>query len=294
MKYISLIFLTALITFNGIAQSNLLNAKSVEEIGLKTLQEIEKDNDRPLEYGYVGDRDILLGRIVWEIIDLDERLNFALYYPVEEDMGSHRRALFEVLAKAMEEGKITEVYADSYFTRKKSLKEIQNARVFIDTTNAGRDQLFNEGFVDPQYIDEYRIEPFHVSDYKIKGMWYFDKRQGDFRYRILGICPVTPDVYSLTNPDTTDYVELFWVFYPDARDVLHENKSFNEKNPQISLTFDHLLNARKFNSRIYKEQNVMQDREVAAYMRENALNQLLEGDRIREKLRNFEIDMWNY
>ncbi len=294
MKYFSLFFFASAVTFCVLAQSNLLNAKMVDEIGLKTLQEIEKDNDKPLEYGYVGDRDVLMGRIVWEIIDLDERQNFHMYYPVEEDMGSHRKALFEVLAKGMEDGRITEVFADSYFTRKKSLKEIQSARVFLDTTNAGRDQLFNEGFVDPMYIDEYRIEPFHVSDYKIKGMWYFDKRQGDMRYRMLGICPVTPDVYTLTNPDATDYVELFWVFLPDAREVLHENKAFNDRNPQNSLTYDHILNARKFSSRIYKEQNVMQDREVAAYMKENALNQLLEGDRIREKLRNFEIDMWNY
>lgn len=294
MKIYSLTAALLILTQFSFAQSNILNAKNVDEIGKKTQSEIQKDNDKPLDYGYVGDRDILMGRIVWEIIDLDERVNFPLYYPVEEDLGSDRIALFEVLARGMESGKITEVFADSYFTSKKTLKEIQNARVFIDTTNVGREQLFAEGKVDPQYIDEYKIEPYHVSDYKIKGMWYFDKRQGEMKYRLLGLCPVTPDVFTLNNPDAMEYIELFWVFYPNVRDELHKHKAFNERNPQMSLTFDHILNARRFNARIYKEQNVMADREVAAYMRENALNQLLEGDRIREKIRNFEIDMWNY
>jgi hypothetical protein len=29
-------------------------------------------------------------------------------------------------------------------------------------------------------------------------------------------------------------------------------------------------------------------------MKDNAQNQLLESDRVKEKIRNFESDMWNY
>jgi hypothetical protein len=38
----------------------------------------------------------------------------------------------------------------------------------------------------------------------------------------------------------------------------------------------------------------MKDREIAQYMAENSLNQLLEAQRVKEKIRNFEHDMWNY
>lgn len=277
------------------AQSNILNAKIVDEIGLKTEAQLEKDNDRPLEYGYVHDRDILWGKIVWEKIDLDERVNFSYYFPVEEDLGPERLSLFEVLTRAMEDGLITEVYSDSYFTAKKSLAEIKNARVYVDTTNVGRTQLFETGKVDAEFIVTTRIEAIDVSDYKIKGMWYFDKRQSEMKYRILGICPVTPDVFSLKdNTDNPDLIELFWVFYPDARDILHEYTAFNDKNPFASLNFDHMLNSRRFNAKIYKEQNVMKDREISQYMSENSLNQLLESDRVKEKVRNFEHDMWSY
>ena len=45
---------------------------------------------------------------------------------------------------------------------------------------------------------------------------------------------------------------------------------------------------------VYKEENVYGDREVKEYIAENALMQLLESDRIKEKIRNFELDMWAY
>jgi hypothetical protein len=40
-----------------------------------------------------------------------------------------------------------------------------------------------------------------VTEYKIKGYWYFDKRQSELKYRLLGICPVTPDVYSMNSDE---------------------------------------------------------------------------------------------
>ena len=60
------------------AQSNLLNAKVPSDIGKKSAAQQLKDNDKPLEYGYVDDRDILMSKKVWEIIDLDERINWPI------------------------------------------------------------------------------------------------------------------------------------------------------------------------------------------------------------------------
>ena len=102
------------------AQSNLLNAKFPEEIGLKSTDQIIADNEKPLEYGYVDDRDILMGKMTWEIIDLSERINFPLYFPVDTaNIGSNRRSLYDVLTKAIRNGDITDVFSDSYFNTKK-------------------------------------------------------------------------------------------------------------------------------------------------------------------------------
>lgn len=286
----------------GFSQSNILNAKSPDQIGKKTASQLESDNDKPLPYGYVEDRDVLMGKMVWEIIDLDERVNFPLYFPVDtNNVGKDRRSLFSVLISEIKSGRITEVYYDDYFNEKKTLKDMESSFTYIDTTNAGREEIntyfddYKSGakVLDPQYIDKRELSAYDVSGYKIKGFWYFDKRQGEMKYRLLGICPVAPEAREI-GADNPDVIELFWIYFPATRDVLHEWNSFNDRNSAVPLTFDHLLNSRRFNGVIYKEENVYGDRQIAEYMKDNALNQLLESERIKEKIRNFEQDMWNY
>ena len=291
-------FLIVVICITGsmvsFAQSNLLNAKFPEEIGLKSTDQIIADNDKPLEYGYVDDRDILMGKMTWEIIDLSERINFPLYFPVDTaNIGANRRSLYDVLTKAIRNGDITDVFSDSYFNTKKSYKDIKASLTRIDTTDAGREQINAGQKISPEYIIKQDLTAQDVSQYKIKGYWYFDKRQSELKYRLLGICPVTPDVFTM-NSDEKDYIELFWVFFPAARDILNEAKTFNDRNSAMSISFDQILNSRRFNGVIYQEENVYGDRSIASYMKDNAQNQLLESERIKEKIRNFEQDMWNY
>jgi gliding motility associated protien GldN len=290
--FIVIIAVTA--SFSTFAQSNLLNAKTPDQIGLKSAGQLISDNDKPLAYGYVHDRDVLMGKTTWEIIDLSEKINLPLYFPIDTaNIGSDRRSLYDVLTRAMRNGKITEVYSDSYFNTKKSLKDIQSSLTRIDTTDAGREQI-NAGIkISPEYIIQQDLTAEDVTQYKIKGYWYFDKRQSELKYRLLGICPVTPDVYTM-NSDEKDYIELFWVFFPAAREVLHDAKAFNDKNSAMPVSFDQILNSRRFNSVIYKEENVYGDRTIDEYMKDNAQNQLLESERVKEKIRNFEQDMWNY
>jgi gliding motility associated protien GldN len=286
----------ALITFGTItvsAQSNLLNAKTPDQIGKKSDAQMNSDNDKPLPYGYVDDRDVLFGKTVWEIIDLDERVNFPMYYPVDESLGDNRKSLYSVLVAGIRDGKITEVYDSSYFTTKKTLKDIESSLVKVDTTDGGIDQI-NAGIaLSDQFIKRTELKAIDVDGYKIVGRWYFDKRQGELKYRMLGICPIIPDVFTM-GQEVKDYIDLFWVFFPSVRDVLHESYAFNDKNSSAPISFDHLLNARRFSATIYQEENVQGDREVSEYIKENAQMQLLESERIKEKIRNFEQDMWSY
>ena len=280
------------------AQSNLLNAKTPAEIGKKTEAEKNADNDKPLPYGYVGDRDVLMGKTVWEIIDVNQRVNFPMYYPIEANLGPDRKPLYDVLKNGMREGKITEVYDSGYFTTKKTLEEIEKSLKKIDTTDGGK-EIINSGEkleADSEFINVTEISASDVQGYKIKGLWYFDKRQGELKYRLQGICPLVPDVNTMNKEENKndEPVELFWVYFPAARDILHEAKAFNEKNSALPFSFDHILNARRFGAVIYLEENVYGDREIKDYMKENSQMQLLESERVKEKIRNFELDMWNY
>ena len=86
---------------------------------------------------------------------------------------------------------------------------------------------------------------------------------------------------------------MFWVWFPDARESLNNSYVFNVKNSSQPITFDHILNSRRFNSIIYKEENVYQDRKIEEYIYEDALKQLLESERIKSIIRDFEQDLWN-
>jgi gliding motility associated protien GldN len=304
MKIKSLLSIVLSLAWSTIttAQSNLLNAKTPSEIGKKTPAQLISDNDKPLPYGYVHDRDVLMGKTIWEIIDVDERINFPLYYPIDTAfVGKERRSLFDVLVKNIKNGKITEVYVDDYFNTKKTFKDMETSFTYIDTTDAGKDEINNyyddyksgKKVLDPQYINKKELDASYIAGWKIKGYWYFDKRQGELKYRLLAICPVTPEARDAGN-ENADVIDLFWVYFPAVRDILHEAKAFNDKNSAMPITFDHLLNSRRFNGVIYKEENVYGDREIQQYMKDNAQMQLLESERVKEKIRSFESDMWNY
>lgn len=279
------------------AQVNILNAKTPEDIGKKTEAQIAYDNDEPLPYGYTDERDVLWSKTTWEIIDLDERVNFPLYYPIDtNNIGADRRSLYDVLVKNIKNGKIESVYADSYFTEKRTLQDIEASLVYSDTTDLGIEQYNAEGTVDPQYVRRFSLDAGDIEEWHIRGYWYLDKRQGELKYRLLGICPVANEARSKAFPEDgiDSKVELFWVWFPGAREVLHEAKAFNRENTSQPISYDHLLNARRFHAVIYKEDNVQGDRDVDEYINDNALMQLLESERIKEQIRNIEIDLWNY
>jgi gliding motility associated protien GldN len=317
--------LSAMFLFAGFgsaqAQINILNAKSPEQIGVKSEEQKLLENDNPLPYGYVNEsRDVLFGKMVWEVIDLEQRANFPLYYPIEDNLGSERRSLFNVLISGIENGEITEIYDDSYFRRKKTLEEIQSSFEAAKLNPIGEElqiqwagspeystyfgddltaKLKEDGILTEEHFMVERIKSNDVLQYRIRGYWYFDARQGEMKYRLLGIAPLAPSALdkvneSLGKSGKAEAVELFWVYFPDARNTLHKALAFNGKNSASPFNFDHLLNSRRFNGYIYQEENVYGDRKIEEYMRDNAQLQLLESERIKEKIRNFEQDMWSY
>ena len=264
------------------AQTNILNAKKVAQIGQENEQQLESDNDGPIPYGYVDDRDVMWSKVVWEKIDLNQKINLPFYFPIDTlNVSSDRRSLFHVLLKGIRQGKITEVYDDSFFITKLSFESINEQLKYVRTDDFGS--------------IPYEIKSEEIGAYMLKGMWYFDKRQGEMKYRLLGIAPLGEDVKTMgTEAHTDKILPLFWVFFPSARETLHESKVFNAMNASNPISYDHLLNARRFSSVIVREENIYGDRAIEDYVRGNSLFQLLEADKIKEDITNREMYMWNY
>tara|TARA_B110000285_G_scaffold177807_1_gene199820 strand:+ start:650 stop:1507 length:858 start_codon:yes stop_codon:yes gene_type:complete len=282
-KHFYTVVISLLATSYVCAQANILNASSADGIGKQSKEKIAADNDKPLAYGYIDDRDILWSKVVWEFVDLNQKINLPYYFPIEtSNISIDRRSLFDTLLRGINNGSIKNVYSDSFFTSKMTKSDIEDALVFIRNP-------------DSQYPDTNRIKTQDIEGYMMKGMWYFDKRLGELKYRLLALAPMGKDIFTLgTDFETEDIFELFWVFYPETREILHAAKVFNPKNVSQPISYDHLLNARRFNAVIVREENVYGNRKIADYIRGNALFQLLEADRIKESIRDKEIDMWNY
>lgn len=271
------------------AQSNILNTTKLEDIGKYYKQKLEDDNDRPIPYGYVDDRDIMWSKVVWEYIDLNQKINLPYYYPIKPIQSSIRKSLFSTLINAINEGAIKNFYYDSEFKDKYTLEELKKTKLeyeIIDETD---------------FKDKKIILPEDIEGFMLKGIWYFDKRHGELKYRILAIAPMSKDISIMYSSDLKNVKideispqPLFWVFYPEVREVLHKSKVFNPKNALHPISYDHLLNARRFNSIIVQEENIYGNRAIADYVRGNSLFQLLEADKIKEDIRNREMDMWNY
>jgi gliding motility associated protien GldN len=314
----------------------MLNASTPEEIQELAKEQEKLDDSKPLPYGYIDKRDIMWSKVVWEKIDLNQKINYPLLYPLDSNrMGPDRRSLFQVLIDAIEKGAtdpdakegITEVYATSYFQQKKDYEEIlnslkaiflpdvaldllgqygitgtENVQLFLNRAMANElsdyPQLYSAELVSQMkpYIIPTEITAADITAYLLKGIWYFDKRQGQLKYRLLGIAPAGYDIQTQNPTYSGDpkVIPYFWVWFKDARNALHAAKVLNNDNGAEPLTFDHLLNSRRFDAVIYKTQNIYEDREIENYIQENALMQLLEARRISDEIRNFELDMWTY
>ena len=278
MKKLSLI-VCFLFSVNSFSQANILNATTPSEIGIQNFDQKQSDNDSFLEFDYIDERDILWSKIVYEKIDLNEKLNFPLLFPVnDETYAKNRKSLWRILKENIINKRITELYFDrnDNFKDKMSFNDVMEVVSFTELIN---------GVQTPAE----ELKSIDITAYRIKGMWYFDKRQGEMKYRLLGLMPVGKN---LKDDDGKNNTDLFWIWYPSVRKILHEEKVFNDKNNASSISFDQLLVSRRFSSFIYKEDNVYGDRSIKDY-KIPGLESILESQRIKKEILDFEQDMWN-
>ena len=276
----NLIFLfCVLFSVNAFSQANILNASTPSEIGIKNFDQKQSDSDSFLEFDYIDERDILWSKIVYEKIDLNEKLNFPLLFPVnDETYEKNRKSLLRILKENIINKRITELYFDrnDNFKDKMSYNDVMEVVSFTELINGV-----------PTPPEE--LKSIDITAYRIKGMWYFDKRQGEMKYRLLGLMPVGKN---LKDDDGKNNTDLFWIWYPSLRKILHQEMVFNEKNNANRISFDQLLISRRFSSYIYKEDNLYGDRPISSY-KDKGLQSILESERIKKEILDFEQDMWN-
>lgn len=301
MKYLFFGLMSLLMGTSALAQ-NVLNAMSPEELREQRANKtkVTESGDtistlaEPMEYGHIEDKDIVWSKVVWEVIDMNERLNQP-YYRASDGMLTESASLYNALVEGVRSGDIKEVYDDEYFVQKMTYDQIVSRTAKKDTQQYYFDLIDEGEEPDDGLIFNFEVDSDDIEMLKVKGMWYIDRRLGEMKYRLLGLCIMGPDAQSLgTEFDDGTFVELFWIWYPDARKVLSNYTVFNPNNSSSSVTFDDILNARRFSSVLYKAQTMYGITPIEDYIPKDSKGQLEESDRIRESILQSEADMWSY
>jgi gliding motility associated protien GldN len=237
--------------------------------------------NRVLPYEPLREADIPWERRMWRVIDVREKVNLPFTYPLQP--------FFTILAEGTQSGEL-KVFKDENFKEMMTPEEVLGKLNKIDTV-----LIFNPD----TYEDEVRIvpnpvNPEDIKKYRVKEMWYFDKESSRMQVRILGIAPIQ-DTYDEETLEFKYAIPMFWVYYPEAREMLSRYQVFNEYNDAAPGTWYDLFEQRRFSSYIYKQSNVLDYRLEDFYPNEGTgVDRLMESDRIKAELFNWEHDLWTY
>ena len=252
---------------------------------------LEVKDRTPLPYEHLRADDAVYRHRIWREIDTREKINHTFNYSADEDNGNQR--FISILMKAIQDSAVTVFSSvDDRFTTPMTKGEV--AKVIggdpIDVPIF--DSLGNQTGVKTM-TPEVNLDSFYK--FRIKEEVIFDKESSRLFWKILGIAPVKNVI--TTMGINVGEAELFWVYYPDMRPIFSRYDVYNGKNYGGRMSWEELFEGRMFYGRIIKSSiDNPKDMYIKNYkgLAENGILQLLEGVNIKEKVFNYEQDLWQY
>lgn len=241
-------------------------------------------------YPYLRQADVMWSRRVWQIIDLRQKSNLPLYYPIEEI--NDRKSLFDVIKYGLlNEGGITAYSTgvtgqDDEFTTPLMVNQVKGILSKTDTVYT-EDPDTGEQIMSIQNIE---VTSQDITRFKVKEEWFFDKQRSERYVRIIGIAPQR-ERFTEDGEATGAYETLFWLYFPECRYLFANWDVYNRFNDAERRSFDDVFWKRQFDATIVKESNVY-NRDISAVYQ--GLDALLEAQRIKEELFILEHDLWSF
>jgi len=245
----------------------------------------------PLPYENLRADDAMYRHKIWREIDTREKINLPFKYSADENNGNQR--FISILFKAIQDSAVTVFSSiDDRFTTPMTKSEV--ARVVAGDSVAVPLIDSNGVTYGVKYQrNEVNLDSFYK--FRIKEEVIFDKESSRLFWRILGIAPVKNIITS--QGLNLGESELFWVYYPDMRPIFSKYDVYNGKNYGARMSWEDLFEGRMFYGRIIKSTiDNPYDRFINQYpgLRDKGILQLLEGENIKEKIFNYEQDLWAY
>lgn len=258
---------------------------TVEDNGETPLDDVVKKEimleRRVLAYQPVRESDIFWEKRVWRVIDVREKMNLPFAYPEEP--------FFKILSDAASKGDLPVYTTDedgAKFKKRMSTDDVLSQLSKTDTVVTFDPETYEEKVA----IVRNDVNWENVKRFRIKEVWYFDKETSQLNVRILGIAPMI----DVTDNEGNFRFEkpMFWVYYPQAREMFARHRVFTlGGNTNATISWEDMFEMRYFASYIYKESNVY-DRKIDDYVQ--GVDMLMESERIKNDIFNFEHDLWQY
>jgi gliding motility associated protien GldN len=257
----------------------------------------------PLSYEHLREEDVVFSHFIWREIDAREKMNKVFSYPGKD--GDADQRFFSILLDAMRYDSVWAFSSeDDRFTTPliggTALTSFDSVMSTVGQQGSELDTQYVANVFDQNVIDTFisrRTNPFapkpdSIYTFRIKEQVMFDKESSRLFTRIIGIAPIAKIAPTPGAPSTPKL--LFWVYYPDLRKTLSKKFVYNGKNVSGRMTWEDLFESRFFSSYIVKSSVDNPTDQSLRELIKDPLFRLLEGENIKEKIFNYEQNLWAY
>ncbi|MDA3909797.1 MAG: gliding motility protein GldN [Bacteroidales bacterium] len=304
MKKQSIFILTILILLSGFGLK--LEAQESVIDGAYAREHVPKRE--MVSYQGIREADAMYSKRVLRMIDLDEKINHPLYFPIRpidypggQQPARSRVSLIHLLYHI---GILNPAEAQRQMVFKFDPNDFNNWYKSPippeDSINRRQVLTYQEdiqvldqetGVREWQTVDR-EIALQDVKSYLLWEEWVFDKQRSVMDVRIIAIAPIAKFITDNNGIEEIETQRLFWVPFPQYRPLLARYEVFNVQNDSERRTFDDLFAQRRFESYLISESNVYDNRFIRDYLL--GIDAMHEGKKVEAELFNFEHDLWEY